>query len=336
MSDRDNRDDRVPTAAEITQRLDRVAAQQEKTEVQVAKNSAALGELIEQGKRVNEKIDKLTEKTDRQIAKTDEKINKLAEKTNEKIDKLTEKTDRQIAKTDEKINKLAEKTDRQIAKTDEKIGKLAEKTDEKINKLAEKTDRQIAKTDEKINKLAEKTDRQIAKTDEKIDKLTEKTDRQIAKTEKLVGRLAKQIGGVDKIFGDMAEYVSFTNLERLLHEQAGIAIKGVTKRWRMTHEGRGYEFDLIALGTGVVVAIEVKTTLRSENVDNFSSSMLEFPAIFPEYRHSNIYGGFAYMKAQDGAEDRAHKHGMLTIRAIGGSTSQLVGFDEDTLRNFKH
>ncbi len=266
---------RVPTVAEITQRLDRVAAQQEKTEAQVAENSVALKELIEQSKQ-NDK------------------------KTNEKIDKLAEKTDRQIAKTNEKIDKLAEKTDRQIAKTNEKIDKLAEKTNEKIDKLAEKTDRQIAKT------------------------------------EKLVGRLAKQIGGVDKIFGDMAEYVSFTNLERLLHEQAGIVIKGVTKRWRMTHEGRSYEFDLIALGTGVVVAIEVKTTLRSENIDRFSSSMLEFPAIFPEYRRSDIYGGFAYMKAQDGAEDRAHKHGILTIRAIGGSASQLVGFDADALRNFKH
>ena len=158
--------------------------------------------------------------------------------------------------------------------------------------------------------------------------LTEKTDRQLDK-------LAKQIGGVDKIFGDMAEYVSYNNLKRLLCEQAGIEINRVTKRWKITHVAREYEFDLIAVGSDVVVVIEVKTTLRSENINKFAAAMLDIPAIFPEYEGRDIYGGFAYMKAQDGAEARAHKHGLLTIRAIGASTSQLVGFDKTQLRNFK-
>ena len=170
----------------------------------------------------------------------------------------------------------------------------------------------------------------------------EKTEVEVAKTfaglqatNKLVKRLTKKIGGVDKIFGDMAEYVSFTNLTRLLREQAGIEIKGVTKRWKIEHEGRNYEFDLIAVGAKAVVVVEVKTTLRSDDVDDFAAIMPDVPAIFPEYQHRDIYGGFAYMKAQDGTEKRAHKHGLLTIRAIGASTSELVGFDQAQLRNFR-
>ena len=177
----------------------------------------------------------------------------------------------------------------------------------------------------------ERNETQQEKNEKAIDRLVAEG----VKTEKTIDQLAKQIGRVDKIFGDMAEYVSFHNLERLLQEQAGIAIKGVGKRFKLSHQGKNYEFDLIAPGTRVVVVIEVKTTLRSDDVSNFAAIMPKFTAVCPEYEKRDVYGGFAYMKAQDGAEASAHKHGMLTIRAIGGSTSQLVGFDKNNLRNFR-
>lgn len=202
---------------------------------------------------------------------------------------------------------------------------------EKTAAQSDRTEAQVAATSETVRRFAEKTDKRLAKSDKRL----AKSDKRFEKTERLVSRLAKQIGGVDKIFGDMAEYVSFTNLTRLLREQAGIEIKAVTKRWKIDHEGRNYEFDLIAVGAKAVVVIEVKTTLRSGDIDNFAATMPDVAAIFPEYQHHDIYGGFAYMKAQDGTEDRAHKHGLLTIRAIGASTSELVGFDKAQLRNFK-
>ena len=189
--------------------------------------------------------------------------------------------------------------------------------------------------------ISQRLDR-VAAQQEKTAAQSDRTEIEVAKTfaalratNKLVKRLTKKIGGVDKIFGEMAEYVSFTNLKRVLREQAGIEIKGVTKRFKVEHEGRNYEFDLIAVGAKAVVMIEVKTTLRSDDVDDFAAIMPDVPAIFPEYQHRDIYGGFAYMKAQDGTEERAHKHGLLTIRAIGASTSELVGFDQTQLRNFR-
>ena len=209
---------------------------------------------------------------------------------------------------------------------------------EKTAAQSDRTEAQVAKTSATLDRFIEKDEKRAEKADkraEEADKRAEKIDERFEETEKLVDRLAKQIGGVDKIFGDMAEYVSFTNLKRLLREQAGIEIKAVGKRWKIDHEGREYEFDLIAVGTNAVVVVEVKTTLRSDDIDDFAAIMPDVPAIFPEYRHMDIYGGFAYMKAQDGTEKRAHRHGLLTIRAIGASTSELVGFDKAQLRNFR-
>ena len=179
-----------------------------------------------------------------------------------------------------------------------------------------------------VGELAEQqkeTDAQVKETSVTVKELAEQ-----------VKNLGKQIGGVDKIFGDMAEYVSYHNLKQLLIQQAGIEIIRVTKRSKGDYEGRNYEFDLIATGAGIVVVIEVKTTLRSDDVDDFVAVMPKFTAICSEYEGRDVYAGCAYMKAQDGAEALAHKHGMLTIRAIGGSTSELVGFDKDKLRNFRH
>ena len=173
---------------------------------------------------------------------------------------------------------------------------------------------------------------------EKIGKLVDqqdKTSASIAELTEQVKNLGKQIGGVDKIFGDMAEYVSYNNLKSLLREQASIAIDRVAKRLKVFREEKDYEFDLIAPGPGVVVVIEVKTTLRSDNISDFAAIMPKFTDFCSEYEGRDVYGGFAYMKAQDGAEALAHKHGMLTIRAIGGSTSELVGFEKTQLRNFR-
>lgn len=194
--------------------------------------------------------------------------------------------------------------------------------------LSQRLDRVVAQQ-EKTAAQSNRTEAQVAETAATVKEMTKQTNEQINK-------LAKQIGGVDRIFGEMAEYVSYTNLSRLLAEQASIKIERVGKRFKAEYAGHNYEFDLVALGTGVVVVIEVKTTLRSESIDDFAAMMPDFTAIFPEYEGRDVYGGFAYMKAHDGAEDRAHKHGLLTIRAIGGSTSQLVGFDQAKLRNFRN
>ena len=197
-----------------------------------------------------------------------------------------------------------------------------------IDARQDKTEAQVVATSATVRILAEKIDKLIRQQSDEFDDRFEETER-------LVNMLDEQIGEGDMIFGDMAEYVSFTNLTRLLLEQASIEIKAVGKRWKITHAGREYEFDLIAVGTNAVVVVEVKTTLRSDDIDDFAAIMPDVPAIFPEYQHMDIYGGFAYMKAQDGTEKRAHKHGLLTIRAIGASTSELVGFDKAQLRNFR-
>ena len=190
-----------------------------------------------------------------------------------------------------------------------------------------------AEISQRLDRVAEQQEKSTARLD-RIDAMLEKIAAQQAKNSRLIARNSRQIGGVERIFGDMAEYVSYTNLKGLLAMQAGIAISGVDKRCKHEYAGRNYEFDLIASGNGLVVAIEVKTTLRSGDVDNFASIMQDFSAIFPAYAPWDIYGGFAYMKAHDGTEELAHKHGLLTIRAIG-SAAQLVGFEKDKLRNFR-
>lgn len=215
------------------------------------------------------------------------------------------------------------------APTFKELTKIVEDNSRKLGELAE----QQKKTADQVKKTAD----QVKETSAEVKKTStemKKTVTQTEKTSAVVAQVSKQIGGIDRIFGEMAEFVSFSNLTELLLKQAGIRIGGVAKRFKRAHAGQDYEIDLIAVGAGVVVVIEVKTTLRSKDIKKLADIMPNFTAVFPEYGDMDVYGGLAYMKAHDGTEEQAQKHGFLTIRAIG-SSSQLVGFNKTKLRNFR-
>ena len=108
----------------------------------------------------------------------------------------------------------------------------------------------------------------------------------------------------------------------------------MTRRQHFTHErahgrrnGEDYEFDIVAGNGAEVVVVEVKTTLRSEDVTHFLDKLRRFTVYEPRYRGEKIYGAAAYLKADGAVAKYAERQGLFVIRATGDSASIINAQD---------
>lgn len=156
---------------------------------------------------------------------------------------------------------------------------------------------------EAMKTLFQETDRMLSSkfsdTDKKLNKATELFTSQW-------GRLIESL-----VEGDLAKIL----------QQRGIAVTDTTSRRKGKKRGENFEFDIIAHNGDEIVIVEVKTTLRPDDVKDFKAKMSKAKLLLTEYQHYQVYGAMAYLQADAGAEIMAEKQGFFVIKATGNSAS---------------
>ena len=227
---------------------------------------------------------------------------------------------KETSKMHDKLLKKMNKTDEQMKKTDEQINK----TDEQIEKIIQqmnKTDEQMRKTDEQMKK----TDEQMKKTDERMRKTDEqmnKTDEQMKKTDHRISKVGRRF---DDKWGMMVESMVEGKVVELLQSR-GIDVHETGSRIKRAYtdekgELQAREIDIIAANGKEVVAVEVKTTLKPDDVKYFMETLKAFKRFFSAYKNKIIYGAVAYLRSDAEAPVFAERQGLFVIRATGDSAS---------------
>jgi len=144
-------------------------------------------------------------------------------------------------------------------------------------------------------------------------------------TEKKFREADKRMNKLEYLFtsqwGKLIESLVEGDLIKLLH-QRGIDVQRTHTRstYNYNSEHRG-EIDIIAEDGNEVVVVEVKTTLRPEDITEFLDTLKIFKKAFPKYKENIVYGAMAYLNTESKADVRAERMGMFVIRATGNSAS---------------
>ena len=172
--------------------------------------------------------------------------------------------------------------------------------------------------------------KRFAETDRRLDKKFAETDREF----KEIGKLLKQSHNLFTTqWGKLMESLVEGDLIKLLN-QKGINIKDTLKNqvgeMRYTDEHgiereKPCEIDIIAKNGEEVVVVEVKTTLRVEDVDKLLDILPNFTRYLPQYSGKKVYGAVAYLQAKASSEIYAERKGLFVIRATGSSASIING-----------
>nr|VFK57906.1 MAG: Uncharacterised protein family UPF0102 [Candidatus Kentron sp. UNK]VFK69720.1 MAG: Uncharacterised protein family UPF0102 [Candidatus Kentron sp. UNK] len=194
---------------------------------------------------------------------------------------------------------------------------------DKVSQQQEETDRQMQETDRQM----QETDRQMQETDQKIQETAlqmKETDRKMQETDRQIQELRQEIKEAKDLFttqwGKLIESLVEGRLIELLN-QRGIPVYDTSSRVKGNRDGRSYEFDIVAHDGEKVVIVEVKTTLRPDDVRKFVKKLGDAKALMPRYRDNIVHGAMAWLQANAGADTMAINQRLFSIRAVGDSAT---------------
>ncbi len=171
----------------------------------------------------------------------------------------------------------------------------------------------ITESFREFRKSQRKTDEQLQETARSM----KETDRQMRETDR---RLQKAEDLFTTQWGKLMESLVSGDLVRLL-DGRGIRVQRLAQRTLERRGGESYEVDILAVNGEEIVVVEVKTTLRPEDVRRFRSKLGRFKEWWSEYRDRKVYGAMAFLQAADGVALHAERQGFFVIRATGDSAS---------------
>ena len=198
------------------------------------------------------------------------------------------------------------------------------------------TDRQMQETDRLLKETKKEADRRMKETDRQMqetDRRMEETDRLLKETIKETDRRMKKL---DSLFtnqwGALIESLVEGDLVPLLRKR-NILVRRTVTNVPGEHDGEYAEFDIVSMNGAEIVAVEVKTTLRPEDVTHFLRKLAKFTLYTPEYKGKTVYGAVAFLKADESVQVHAARQGLFVIRATGDSAS-IVNDEEFRPRVF--
>ena len=170
---------------------------------------------------------------------------------------------------------------------------------------------------EEVWQMFRETDKKFKETDEKF----KETDKILSEKFKETDKKIKELSSLfTSQWGKLVESLVEGDLIKLLQNK-GIKVDSTIQRRKGNLNGENFEFDIIAINGDEIVIVEVKTTLRVEDVNYFHKKLWKAKEFMPEYKERRIYGAMAFLTA-DGASNRmAENMGFFVIKATGNSAS---------------
>ncbi len=165
--------------------------------------------------------------------------------------------------------------------------------------------------------MFQETDKQFKETEKQIKEndrlLTEKFKETDKKIKELTALFTSQ-------WGKLVESLVEGDLIRLLKEK-GIKVERTIQRIKGNHEGQNFEYDIVVVNGAEIIIVEVKTTLRPQDVNDFHEKLWKAKTYMSEYDNKVIYGAMAFITSEGASDRMAEKQGYFVIRATGNSSS---------------
>jgi hypothetical protein len=169
---------------------------------------------------------------------------------------------------------------------------------------------------EDIKELFRETDRKMAQSRAEYDRRAAETDRKMRETDRKIARLGEQIGGLGNRLGEFVEGVVRPGLVRLFR-QWGLDVHRALHDVGGSKNGVALQVDILVANDVDAVAVEVKSKLSSEDVDEHLERLGKFKTLFPEFASKRLLGAVAAMVIPDDAAEYAGKRGLFVIGQKG-------------------
>lgn len=167
-----------------------------------------------------------------------------------------------------------------------------------------------------FQRAQEETERRAAEFDRRLAESKAEADRRHLELEKIVASANVSVNNLTSRWGRFVENLVEPGAVRLFQER-GIDVKETHRRMRVRRGEVAMEIDVFVVDDTEAVAIEVKSHLTQEVVDEFLENLSLFKQAFPAYKTYQIYGAVAGIEIDEGVDRYGYKKGLFVIRQSG-------------------
>ena len=167
-----------------------------------------------------------------------------------------------------------------------------------------------------ILRLFQETDRKFQETERKFWETSQETDRKFQETSREVKVVNESIGRLGNRLGDFVEEMVRPAAVRLFREQ-GIDVHEVHRGVEASRDGDDIEIDLLVVNTTDLVAVECKSLLSIDDVNQHLTNLNKLKRMLPTYAEKRVMGGVAAMVLPDNVGRYAYRHGLFVIAQSG-------------------
>jgi hypothetical protein len=174
-----------------------------------------------------------------------------------------------------------------------------------------------APTFDDIWRLFQETDRKFQETERRF----QETERIIKESQRETAREIKavnaSIGRLGNRLGEFVEEAVRPSAVRLFRE-CGIDVHEVYQNINVNRDGEGLELDLLVVNEKDAVAIECKSNLSIDDVNEHLARLDKIKRLMPRYKDNRILGAVAGMIIPNNVASYAIRKGLYVIGQNGG------------------
>ncbi|MGA1623590.1 MAG: hypothetical protein ACO36E_12825 [Synechocystis sp.] len=157
-------------------------------------------------------------------------------------------------------------------------------------------------------------------TERQLKEQREETDRRFQETERLLKeqsqRVDQQLGQLTNRLGEFVESQVRPAAVRLFRER-GIDVQEISSDVSLQTGQDGIQIDILVVNTTQAIAIEVKSKLSQDDVDEHLERLAKFKRLLPRYKGFKILGAVAAMVIPSDVARYAYRQGLFVIAQSG-------------------
>jgi len=182
----------------------------------------------------------------------------------------------------------------------------------------------VWRTIQELAVMSKETDRQMKETDRQM----KDTDLRLKETDRLVKAMSKQLGEHGNRLGEFVQEMVRPAVVRLF-QQRQLPVHQVTANMAAYDDNRRFrmEIDLLVINSDTAIAVECKSRLSQDDVDEHLKRLALFKDCFPQYGQFIILGAVAAMVMSDEVSRYAYRKGLFVL-AQSGDAVEILNDDD--------
>jgi hypothetical protein len=179
---------------------------------------------------------------------------------------------------------------------------------------AERVEEEERRAAERVADRAEEGERRAA---ERVADRAER-EKSMKQLERTVAQTSREVANLTTRWGRFVEELVRPAVVRMFRDR-GININQTSLR--VTSEKVKIEIDILGVNGDIVVAVECKSRLSQDDVDDMCDRLRKFKSAFPQYTNYQIYGAVAGIEINESVDIYAYRKGLYVIRTSGDTVA---------------